>query len=305
MQTEIIPLGTGAAIPVSDRHLPAMALIHDGHVLLFDCGEGTQFQLLRAGIKSLRIEAIFITHLHGDHYFGLLGLISTFTLLGRSTPLTLVGPAGIQTIMCAMPGFDQAHLPFELTYKELHEGFTREVVVETEAYTVEARPIEHRIQAVGYRFQERSRPGRLDPDRARALGVADVKDFARLKAGKPVKLGGGHVVRPEEVVGPERRGVSFAYVTDTRPCAGGVELARGADLLYHEATFTSELYERAIETGHSTAIEAATVAREGGARRLLLGHFSARYTDPSVFIEEARTVFQNTEVAEELKRYPI
>jgi ribonuclease Z len=274
-------------------------------VLLFDCGEGTQFQLHRAGIKSPRIEAIFITHLHGDHYFGLLGLISSFAMLGKTSPLTLVGPAGIRSITCAMPDFNADRLPFELTYKELHEGFDHEIVFRGEGFHVEARPIEHRIQAAGYRFQERSRPGKLDPDRARALGVTDVKHFAKLKHGVAVNLGDGRVVHPEQVVGPERPGKSFAYVTDTRPCDGGIELARNVDLLYHEATFASEMYERAVETGHSTAIEAATVAREAGARRLLLGHLSARYTDPWVLIEEARSIFQNTAVAEELKRYPI
>jgi ribonuclease Z len=187
----------------------------------------------------------------------------------------------------------------------LPEGFTSEVVAEARNYVVEARPIEHRIHTIGYRFQERDRPGKLDPEQAKMLGVTDVKLFGILKTGSPVTLEDGRTVRPEQVIGPERPGTSFAYVTDTRPCEGGIALARSASLLYHDSTFTSDLQKRAIETGHSTALEAATVAREAGAHRLLLGHFSARYIDANVLLDEARTIFQNTEVAEELKRYPL
>ncbi len=305
MSMEVIPLGTASALPTRERHLAAVALLRQGRVLLFDCGEGTQFQLLRAGLKRSALDAVFITHLHGDHFYGLMGLLSTVALLGREASLTLVGPAGLAGIVQSMPGMAHDEPPFRLDYVELDEGFAHGVVFETTTCTVEARPLDHRVFTLGYRFQEKTRPGRLDAAHARTLGVTDYRHFRRLKAGQAVTLGDGRVVRPEAVVGPERPGVAFAYVSDTRPCAAGVALAAGADLLYHEATFGDDLAERAAETGHATARQAAEVARRAGAARLLLGHFSARYKDPAPLVEQARAVFQNTEAAEELKRYKI
>ena len=305
MTTEIIPLGTASAIPTRERHLSGLALVRQGRVFLFDCGEGTQYQLLRGGIKLMHLDVICITHTHGDHLYGLPGLLSTLALYGREDPLTVVGPAGLEAMLRALPGLSNAWLPFPIQFVELSESLEQATVYETAAYTIEARPIEHRIFAVGYRFQEKDRPGRLYPERAEALGVTDYRHFRQLKAGHPVTLDDGRVVQPEEVIGPPRPGVGFAYVSDTRPCSGGIALAREADLLYHEATFAEELHARAIETGHSTAREAAEVAHAAQARFLLLGHFSARYKDPAPLVEEARTLFQNTEAASELKRYEL
>ncbi|MCH8961342.1 MAG: ribonuclease Z [Bacteroidetes bacterium] len=305
MTTEIIPLGTASAVPTRERHLSGTALRREGRLLLFDCGEGTQFQLLRAGLKRSHLDAIFITHLHGDHYFGLMGLLSTLALLNRIEPLTLVGPAGIAEIVQAMPGVRQDDLPFHLAYVELWDDLRHEVVFETKAFTVEARPLDHRVFTVGYRFQGKTQPGNLDVEQAQALGVTEYRHYRALKAGEDVTLDDGRRVPPEAVVGPPRPGGSFAYVTDTRPCEAAVTLARDADLLYHEATFGEDLPERAAETGHSTAHQAAEIARRAGAKKLILGHFSARYKDVSVLVEEARDVFQNTEAAEELKRYKI
>ena len=303
MQTEVIPLGTASAVPTRHRHLAALALRRQGQVLLFDCGEGTQFQLLHAGVKRSRIEAVFITHFHGDHVFGLMGLLSTLALLGREHPLLLAGPVGLRAFVDALPGLAHTDLPFPVRLVELPEDTTHAVVLDADAYTVEARPLDHRIFALGYRFEEKPRPGHLDVEAANALGVTDYRHYRRLKAGEAVTLEDGRVVRPEQVVGPPRPGASFAYLTDTRPCEQGVLLAAGADLLYHEATFGDDLADRADETGHSTARQAAEVAQAAGARRLLLGHFSARYRDVSALVAEARTTFQNTEAAEELKRY--
>ena len=305
MLTEIIPLGTASAIPAYGRHLSALALRREGRVLLFDCGEGTQFRLGAAGLTHARIEAVFITHFHGDHFFGLMGLASTMALLGRRERLTLVGPAGLEAALHGVPGLYADGFPFPVTFVELEEGFSHRIVYETADYFVEARPIEHRIFAAGYRFESRPRPGHLDVEKARALGATDFRHYPRLKSGEAVTLPDGRVVRPEEVVGPPKPGVAFAYVTDTRPCEGGRLLARGADLVYHDATFGDAFEQNARETAHATARQAAAVAREAGARRLLLGHFSARYADPAPLVEEARHVFQNTDAAEELKRYAL
>ena len=303
MITEVIPLGTASAMPTRERHLSSTAVVCGGSMVLFDCGEGTQFRMMQAGLKRPRIDAVFITHLHGDHYFGLMGLLSTLALLKRTAPLTLVGPAGLEALLQKLPGVRADELTFSIEHVALWDDLVHAVVFETEDFTVEARPVEHRVFTVGYRFQEKTRPGRLDVDRARALGVTEYRHYRALKAGEAVTLDDGSVVLPEAVVGPPRPGQAFAYITDTRPCEAAVTLARDAALLYHEATFGDDLPERAAETGHSTARQAAEIARRAGAARLLLGHFSARYKDVSGLVEEARSVFQNTEAAEELKRY--
>lgn len=305
MKTEIIPLGTASAIPTTHRHLSALALQRQGQILLFDCGEGTQFRLLKARLKRSRIDAIFITHFHGDHFYGLMGMLSTMALLERSDELTVVGPEGIEQILRSIPGLKNDWLPYRIRFVELPETFEHAVVFETEACRVEARPVEHRIFTVGYRYEETPRPGHLNVDRANALGVTDYRHYRMLKAGEAVTLEEGRVVHPAEVVGPEQAGASFAYVTDTLPCAGGRALAEGVDLLYHEATFAEDLRDRAVETGHSTAREAGEVARDAGASQLLLGHFSARYKSVDQLIQEARAVFQNTEAAQELRRYDL
>ncbi len=303
MITSVIPLGTASAMPTPDRHLSALAVERKGRVLLFDCGEGTQYRLLHADLSRARVDAIFVTHLHGDHCYGLPGLLSTLALQQRTDPVTLVAPQGIRAMLDAVPGDAPDDLPFALTVNELDEALTRAVVYETEEFTVEARPLAHRDLAMGFRLQERTRPGRFHPERARELGVPEGPAFARLQDGEPVTTDDGTTVRPEQVLGPPRPGISLAYVTDTRPCEGGRALANGVDLLYHDATFTDGLHARAVETGHSTAREAAEVARDAGADRLLLGHVSARYDDPTPLEIEAKAVFSDASVAEELRRY--
>lgn len=305
MTTDVIPLGTASAVPTGDRHLSALAVERKGRVLLFDCGEGAQYRLLDGNLTRARIDAIFITHLHGDHCYGLPGLLSTLALQQRTDPVTLVVPTGGRAMLEALPGDAPDDLPFPLRITEFGPGLTTAVVYETEDLTVTARPLEHRDFAMGFRLEERVRPGRFHPERARALGVPEGPAFAELQQGNAITTENGTTVRPEQVLGPPRPGVSFAYVTDTRPCDEGRALADGVDLLYHDATFTDAFHTRAVETGHSTAREAAEVARDAGVDHLLLGHLSARYDDPSVLEVEARAVFPHTHVAEELHRYTL
>jgi ribonuclease Z len=276
-----------------------------GRILLFDCGEGTQYRLMHADLSRARIDAIFVTHLHGDHCYGLPGLLSTMALQQRRDPVTMVLPDGAQAMLEGIPGADPAELPFPVEIREVGDGLTEALVYEADELTVTARPLRHRCFAMGFRLQERDRPGRFHPERARALGVPEGPAFARLQGGAAVTLDDGTTVRPGQVLGPPRSGISVAYVTDTRPCEDGRALAADVDLLYHDATFADALHERAVETGHSTAREAATVAREAGARRLLLGHISARYGDTAPLAVEARSVFPQVEVAEELYRYEL
>lgn len=303
MTTDVIPLGTAAALPTRDRHLSAMALERKGRVLLFDCGEGTQFRLLHAGLNRARVDAVFVTHLHGDHIYGLPGLAATIGQLQRPTPMKVVGPVGLRRFLDAAAGVSGSETPYGLDVVELAPGTEHAVVYETDELVVEARPLDHRVPTFGYRFAERPRTGRFDVDAARALGVTDPRDFGRLQSGESVTTSDGSTVRPEQVLGSERPGVAVAYVTDTRPCDGGRRLAKGVDLLYHDATFLHDLADDAKAKAHATAREAAEVARDAGARRLLLGHVSARYETPDPLEDEARQVFEQSEAAVELKRY--
>ena len=305
MTTDVIPLGTASAIPTPERHLSALVVERKGRVLLFDCGEGTQYRFMDAGLSRARIDAIFITHLHGDHFYGLPGLLSTLALQQRTDPVVLVAPEGIEAVLRATPGVSADDLPFSLRILGIEGDPEGQVVFETEEFTVQARGLAHRGLTMGFRFEERTRPGRFRPEVARELGVPEGPAFGRLQDGESIVLADGRTVAPAQVMGPPRPGIAFAYVTDTRPCDGGRALAAEADLLYHDATFSDALHDRAFDTGHSTAREAATVARDAGAKRLLLGHISARHADPAPLQAEARSVFATVEVAEELHRYEL
>ncbi len=303
--TEIVPLGTGSAVPVPGRSFSAVALVRQESAMLFDCGEGTQARLLEARIRFSKIKAVFITHLHGDHLFGLFGLLSTMSLLRREEGVAIAGPAGIREMVEAMPGLAGDDLSFVVRFVELHDDEKRIPVFEAAGYRVFARSVDHGVPSFGYRYEESPTPGSLDVDHARSLGVHRFEDFRALKAGMAVRSESGETVQPSEVVGPATPGGVFAYAGDTRPCAGVTDLAKNADILYHEATFSADMADRARETGHSTTVEAAAMARAAPARRLLLSHFSARYSDAATLVDEAREVFPATEAAEELRRYAL
>jgi len=282
-------------------------------VLLLDCGEGTQYRLLHAGLNRARVDAVFVTHLHGDHLYGLPGLAATIGQLQRTASMTVVGPKGIQRFLAAAAGVSERETPYGLDVVELDVAALEDevdseadseatCVYETEEFTVEARPLDHRVPTVGYRLQEKPRRGRFNPDRARELGVTDPRDFGRLHAGESITTADGARVSPGQVVGPDRPGIALAYCTDTRPCEGARILATGADLLIHDATFTHDLADHADETGHSTARQAADIAHTAGVGQLLLTHISARYDSADVLADDARSIFPASEVARELHR---
>ncbi|NNE46189.1 MAG: ribonuclease Z [Rhodothermales bacterium] len=303
--TEIVPLGTGSAVPTQGRSFSSVAVVRPEETLLFDCGEGTQARLIDSRIRFSRIKSIFLTHLHGDHIFGLPGLLSTMSLLQRGQAMRVVGPIGIQRIVETMPGLGPGQTSFDIDFIQLDDNDRRIVVHETDSYRVFARSVDHGVPAYGYRYEESTKQGNLDVERARSMGVTRFEDFRRLKTGDSVVGDGGNVVRSEEVVGASSPGGVFAYVGDTRPCEGSLDLAKGADILYHEATFAADLTQRAAETGHSTAVDAARIARRARVGRLLLSHFSSRYSDIGMLIEEARSDFLDTEAAVELQRYAL
>lgn len=296
----VIPLGTSSGKPTLKRNVSALAVAREGEWLLFDCGEGTQTQIARAGLNPSRLSAIFITHLHGDHFNGLSGLLATMGLDRRTRELTLVGPQGIREYLDTLARLKILYVNYPLEIRELSAMREITPVHDAADYIVSAYPLDHRIFAIGYRIQERARPGRFNLERAYALGIPEGPLFGRLQSGENVQLDDGRIIHPDDVLGPPRPGKAIAYCTDTRPFAGSVELARDVDLLVHEATYTQELTEEAHEYGHSTAAQAAGIARDSGARQLLITHFSTRYPDALPLLEEARAVFSNTLMAQDL-----
>ena len=297
---KVIPLGTSSGKPTLRRNVSALAVAREGEWLLFDCGEGTQTQIARAGLNPQKLSAIFITHLHGDHFNGVSGLLSTMGLDRRVRGLVLVGPPGIREYLDTLTRLKILYVNYPLEVREFGQmkGATR--VYEAGDYFVDARPLDHRIFALGYRLEERPRPGRFDLERARALAVPEGPLYRQLQMGQDVKLADGRTVKSSDVVGPARPGKAVAYCTDTRPFAGTVELARGVDLIIHEATYTDELVAEARDYGHSTAAQAARIAAEADARRLLITHFSTRYADLTPLYDQARAVFPETLMAQDL-----
>jgi ribonuclease Z len=285
MDLSLFFAGTAGSVPTPKRGLPALLLRAGGERILLDCGEGTQHQLLRS-IGLPDVDAIFLTHLHLDHWLGLPGMIKTFDMRDRERRLELYGPPGLQALYAQVlkPIVGRTRYPLDVIELEHHEevGF--------DDFVIAAFPVSHRVEAYGYAFIEDDRPGRFDVEAARALGITEGPDFGRLQRGETV---GG--VKPEQVVGEDRPGRRIVYTGDTMPVQSIEVYAERADLLVHEATFTEEDRARARETGHSTARQAARTARDAGVKLLALTHLSTRYF-PKEVRAEAREVFANTVV---------
>jgi ribonuclease Z len=279
MDLSLFFAGTAGSVPTARRGLPALLLRAGGDRILFDCGEGTQQQLLRSvGLPEL--DVIFITHYHLDHWLGIIGILKTFDLRGRERPLTVYGPPGLKALLDAMrPAWGRVTYPLSLEELDPHEE------VAFDGYVVAPFPVEHRVRAYGYSFAENDRPGRFDAETATRLGVTPGPDFGRLQAGETV-----NGVTPDQVLGEPRRGRRIVYTGDTTPCQATEVFAHEADLLVHEATFLDDELARARDTGHSTARQAAEVASAAGVKLLALTHLSTRYF-PRDIRDEARAVF--------------
>jgi ribonuclease Z len=291
MDLDVVFLGTAASMPTAQRGPAALLVRRGGERLLFDCGEGTQRQLQRSSIGLPDIEVIFLTHFHADHFLGLPGMLKTFALRGRAeTPLTVYGPRGLRELFKRLHPF-LGRLPYELTLVELGAGET----VERDGYAIASVGVDHGVSAIGYSLVEPDRPGRFDVAAADALGVPDGPLRGRLQAGVELTLDDGRVVKPGDVLGEPRPGRKIVITGDTSPSPAVVQAAAGADLLVHEASFLAEEADRARETMHSTAAEAAEVARLAQVRLLALTHVSPRYFGPEL-AEEARAVFPDTVV---------
>ncbi|MBD0289611.1 MAG: ribonuclease Z [Thermoleophilia bacterium] len=290
MDLDLVFLGTSGSVPTA-RRAPAATLIRrGGERLLIDCGEGTQRQLLRSGIGLVELPEVFLTHYHADHYLGLPGMMKTFALRGRELPLTVYGPPGLVELFGALQRiFGKLTYPYELVEVRPDD------VVERGDYRVVVFATDHGVSAHGYTLLERERPGRFDVASAAALGVQPGPLFGRLQRGDPVALPDGDVVRPEQVLGPPRRGRKLVVTGDTAPARGVLEAAHEADVLVHDGTFADDERARAGETGHSTARAAAEIARTANVRMLALTHLSNRYFGPEI-VREARDVFGETVV---------
>lgn len=287
-------LGTSAARPTVERGVSALAIVREGETLLFDCGEGTQRQMMRYGV-SFGLDDIFFTHTHSDHVLGLPGLLRTMALQGRTEVLRLWGPRGSGKSLrqCISLGGDR--LSFPVTVTEIDAG----AALQRTDYQILTFPVDHAgARALGYAVAEFDRLGRFNPDLARRLGVPEGPLWGRLHKGETVTLADGRTVTADDLVGAARRGRKIVLTGDTRPCEATVAAAWDADLLVHEATFADDEAERARETGHSTAADAARIAKGASARRLLLTHLSARYSrDWGMLEQEARAIFANAQVA--------
>jgi ribonuclease Z len=286
---DIVFFGTSGSVPTSRRNPSSLLLRRGGERLLFDCAEGTQRQMLRSAVGLIELREVFLTHYHADHYLGLPGMLKTFALRGRELPIKVYGPAGLLDLFGALRRIF-GKLTYDLELEELRPGD----VVERGDYDLATFPVGHGVSSVGYALIEHPRPGRFDVEAADALGVP-IDARGKLQHGESVTLEGDRVVTPDEVLGPARAGRKIVLAGDTAPADSVLEAARDAEVLVHEATFLDEERDRARETLHSTALDAAEIARDAGVALLALTHLSNRYFGPEV-AREARTIFADTVV---------
>ena len=295
-------LGTSAARPTVERNVSGLAVHREGETLLFECGEGTQRQMMRYGV-SFALSEIFFTHFHADHFLGVIGLIRTLGLQGRPEPLFLYCPKGAKKVLSTALQLGVERVPFPVEITEVKAGDTigDGGRGKREGYDIYAFPTEHGGgPSLGYVIKEHVRRGRFDVEKAKTAGIPEGPLWGKVAKGEPIELPDGRRLTAEGFVGEPRPGRLVAFTGDTRPCAATVDAAQGADLLIHEATFGEEERERARDTGHSTAKEAAQVALASKAKRLVLSHVSARYSiSADELVKEAREVFPNASVAKD------
>jgi ribonuclease Z len=298
---KIVLLGTSSAVPTLTRGLSSTALVREGDVFLFDCGEGTQLQLMRSSVKRSRIHSIFIGHLHGDHLYGIAGLLSTLHLDGRETPLRVFGPEGLRLFLTAAFRTPDLQTTFKLTVQEFPRGY-RGRVLDEEEYYVEALPLDHSIFCLGWRFQEKDRPGIFNLDRAQELGIPRGPMYGKLQHGESITLPDGRTITPEMVLGPPRHGKSVVYCLDTQFSERSIQLADHCTALIHETTFGPDAVDMARDRKHSTMEDAARVAKEAKAETLIATHFSSRYDGRQIaqIGEEARETFEKITLGRDL-----
>lgn len=304
---ELYFLGTNAGVPSLERNVTSVALrlLEERRSFwLIDCGEATQHQILRSPLKLSKLEKIFVTHLHGDHIFGLPGLISSRAYQGGDTPLQIYGPHGLKIFIENAMKISQSHISYELEIIE-HDGGT---IFEDDRFYVESALLDHRIDSYGYRIVEKDQPGKLNMVYLDSLGIKPGPQYGQLKRGQSITASDGTIVFPSEVLGAPKKGRIVTVLGDTRPCTGVSKLAKGADVLVHESTFLHELASTAHTYYHSTAKQAAEAARDAGVQMLYLTHFSSRYKSEEqleTLAFEAKQIFNSSQLAQEHVLYPI
>ncbi|AZA62896.1 ribonuclease Z [Chryseobacterium indoltheticum] len=293
MSTYLTILGFNSAIPTINTSPTAQLLEMEERCFLIDCGEGTQVQLRKAKARFSKINHIFISHLHGDHCFGLPGLIASFRLLGRDTPLHVYGPKGIKKMLETIFSITETHRGFEVVYHELDKDYSEKIYEDNrvEVFTI---PLDHRIYCNGYLFKEKPKERHINMEEVSKYAEIETCDYHNLKAGKDFVLSDGYVLKNEILTTTPAPSVSYAFCSDTRYLESVIPIIKNVTVLYHESTFLHDLKEMADYTGHTTALEAATIAKKAEVEKLILGHFSNRYGDLTVFTDEARTVFPNS-----------
>lgn len=292
MNFEVIFLGTSAAVPSSTRGHASIALKYFNEIILFDCGEGTQRQLIRSGTSYMKINKIFITHYHGDHFLGLPGLLQTMSISDRTEPLTLYGPKGIADVLEAIIRICRSDISFDIIPREIQNG----PVHKSDMYRIDGVKVDHSALTYGLVFEE-VKGREFIREKALALGLAPGPNFSRLQRGEEVTVNGKKVM-PDDVLGDKKACKKLVYTSDTRPCQDIVVVSKDA-ILIHDSTYDDALRDQAVEATHSTSVEAAEVAREAGAKKLFLTHISPRYGDTALLIDQAKKVFKETVVAKD------
>jgi ribonuclease Z len=297
---KLVFLGTGGTYPSKIRNVTSIAVQLPGEVVMFDCGEGTQRQLMRSSVSFMKISRIFISHLHADHFLGLPGLIQSMSLNGRENALSIYGPEGTAEDVDSMMSLGYFKSGFRVVTEELSPGTTHDFG----AYTVRCVQADHSIPSLAFSLEEKPRPGRFDLRKATSLGIPEGPLFRRLQEGKPVRIR-DRTIRPGQVLGPPRPGRKVVYSGDTKPSKEIIRLAANADVLIHDCTLDSSHSNLAADFGHSTAAEAAGVAKAAKVRQLFLVHISPRYEDHTILEREARKVFKRSAVAQDLTEFNV
>lgn len=302
---ELYFLGTGAGVPSQARNASSIVLklpMYGGKMWLFDCGEGTQHQILHSPIKLSKLEKLFVTHLHGDHIFGIPGLLGSRSFQGGTSPLTIYGPSGIRRFIMTSLEISATHLSYELNVVEFSDG----VVIEEKDFTITIAQLDHVIPSFGFRVAERDLPRKLQVDRLQALGLPPGPVYQTIKQGASVRLPDGRTIDGRDFLDPPKRGRIVTILGDTRPCDAAVTLAKDADVLVHEATYSEQDCDRAARHAHSTAVQAAKVAQRANVSALILTHISPRYHENErPLLQEARGVFGRTTIAHDFWSYSV
>lgn len=295
---ELLFLGTGSGVPSKERNVSSIALMmlqEANSIWLFDCGEATQHQILHTSIKPRKINKVFITHMHGDHIFGLPGLLSSRSFQGGEDELIIYGPKGIEEYVRTSLNLSGTHLTYPLSFVEISEG----KILEDEGFIVYCKKLDHGIPSYGFRIEEKSKPGELQVDKLKSLGVSPGPIYSQIKENETTTLEDGRKINREDVIGPDKSGRHIVILGDTRSTEQNEQFVQSADVLVHEATFNKASIELARNYFHSTTEQAASLANNSNVKKLVLTHISSRYQkqDLDQLLEEAQSIFPNTEIA--------